>query len=320
MRVETKIQRVRELKEKFGKKLRKYPNVTGLGVGYKEKRGKRTATIALRIYVEKKVPKKELRAKDVLPTMIEGMPLDVIEKKFRIHQATSVSEHRRFHNLLIGGISIGNLIAGGSGTLGMLVYDRSGAPLILSNWHVLCSSIACASGEPIIQPGTSGGDLGNADGLIARLHRWALTSRVDAAVASLTGHRFAAQELLGIGTLSMYGSVSLGMTVWKSGRTTGVTRGQVDDVNADVDIDFRPILNETRAFVNQIVVTGTPIFDRGDSGSVLVDGSNKVIGLNFAGDGNSAVANEISDVIQALDIYLTGNSFLDFTAYASSSA
>jgi hypothetical protein len=72
------------------------------------------------------------------------------------------------HTFLRGGISIGNLLLGGAGTLGVSVFDnRTGQELILSNWHVLCESDTCRAGEPIIQPGAF--DNGTQADLVAHL-------------------------------------------------------------------------------------------------------------------------------------------------------
>jgi hypothetical protein len=40
----------------------------------------------------------------------------------------------------------------------------------------------------------------------------------------------------------------------------------------------------------------------GDSGSLWIDGSNRVVGLNFAGSSGRAIANPVSSVIEALGI------------------
>jgi hypothetical protein len=316
-----KIQKVKEVKKKIAPKIWKYPNVTGIGVGYKEVGGKRTEIIALRVYVKKKVPKGKLRPEEILPEIIDGVPLDVIEKHFQIHQAPiPVSEHRRFHNTMVGGISIGNIVLGGSGTLGVQVFDRNGQPLILSNWHVFCGRADCASGEPVIQPGSGGGDGGDASRIVARLHRWALTDEVDAAVAHLSGHRLCSEEILGLGRTNTYGVAEIGMRVRKSGRTTGVTYGQVDDQSADITVDYGDMGGE-RIFHEQIVIGGTsPISEKGDSGSVWIDDDNRIIGLLFSGskEGDSAIANPILAVIEALDIHLIGLSLHDVTVFAGS--
>lgn len=135
------LRRALEVKEKFVVRLKAYPNVTGVGVGYKVFKGCRTDEICLRVYVKKKFPRQELRPEEVLPEevlpeRVEGIPVDVIEATFRILLALPApprEAHRRRHNPLVGGISIGNSALGGSGTLGVSVFDNeSGEDMMFS--------------------------------------------------------------------------------------------------------------------------------------------------------------------------------------------
>ena len=61
------------------------------------------------------------------------LPVDVIEDEFWIHQSRLEA-----HTFLVGGISVGNLILGGAGTLGVSVFDnRTGQELFLLNTQYL---------------------------------------------------------------------------------------------------------------------------------------------------------------------------------------
>jgi hypothetical protein len=224
-----RMARALEVKGRQAQFLRGHPNVTGLGVGFREVRGKRTEEIVLRVFVSRKLPLSELAPEDVLPREIDGVQVDVAEERQR---ALSIpAEHQRRHSETRCGISIGNQLTGGSGTLGATVFDgKSGQQLILSNWHVLCGRLDCEPGEPILQPGTGGGDGGTPADLFARVLRFRFDEHVDAAVAVLTGHRFCSEEMLGLGHMtSRLGSPTLGLSVSKSGRTTGVTAGRITD-------------------------------------------------------------------------------------------
>ena len=308
------LRRVRDVKARNASRLKAYPNVIGVGIGYRVVGGKRTEEICIRVYVREKKTRRNLRSEDILPEEVEGVRVDVIEGTFNIH---SVADHQRRHNPLVGGISIGNIVLGGSGTLGVSVFDNiSREDMILSNWHVLCGRHDCAIQEAIIQPGAKDG--GSSGDLVARLHRSVLTSRVDAAIARLTGNRFLLKEVLNLGAVLEMGTHSLGMRVRKSGRTTGVTAGKVVDENADVQIGGYP--EGVREFRNQILIENGVVSSRGDSGSVWIDSSNRVIGLNFAGsdDDKQAIANPISSVLAALDINLkTGVTMHEFVAAIS---
>lgn len=297
-----RVRRAREVKQAAAERLRAYPHVTGVGVGFREVGGSRTDEIAIRVYVDRKLPRSELSDQDLLPAEVDGIPVDVIEARFEVHGGPDpTAEHRRRHNPMRGGISVGNQVLVGSGTLGGSVFDnRSGRDLILSNWHVLCGSLTCAAGEPVSQPGTGGGDAGTGADLVGRLHRFVISDRVDAAVALLSGHRFLRRDLLNLGPFEGTAAPVLGAEVRKSGRTTGVTEAVITDVSATVEVVNYP--QGTLTFDEQIVIEDDQPSARGDSGSLWIDGSNRVVGLNFAGSPGLALANPITAVTAELDI------------------
>jgi hypothetical protein len=203
------------------------------------------------------------------------------------------------------------------------VFDNwSGQQLVLSNWHVLCGRPECQVGEPIIQPGTGGGDGGGAADLIARLARWQLTDSVDAAVAVLSGQRFCTDELLNLGRVAIRpGIASLGLHVTKSGRSTGVSGGHIVDVSADVEVDYGGNMG-TRQTHNQLSIKdGDQVVSPGDSGSLWVDDEMRAVGLTFAGsdDGTTCSANRIELVLAALQInFGPGVTLQDYTVLATS--
>lgn len=309
------VKKAHEVKKKNIKRLMNKANVTGVGIGYKIKDGKRTRQVAIRVYVSKKLPVSKLAPDDVLPKTIDNIPVDVIEANFIAHQDPSIpADHRLRFNPLLGGISIGNLILGGSGTLGVSVFDNSlGEDMILSNWHVLCGRNNCAAGEPVIQPGTGGGDTGGPGDLVATLHRFAITNQVDAAIARLSGHRFLLKELFGWGAVSGVAAPALGMRVRKSGRTTGITSGVISDESADITISYP---DGDRDFQNQVIIeNGSQVSRPGDSGSIWIDDSNNAVGLNFAGSGSRGVANPMPVVLATLNInFRFGITMHDFVA------
>jgi hypothetical protein len=303
VRTESRLRRAAEIKARKGAWLRGFPNVTGIGVGLKEVGGKPTKQVAVRVYVSKKVPRRQLSPEHVLPEQIEGVLLDVIEDRFYAH---APADHKVRHPLLKGGVSIGNLLLGGSGTLAASVFDNiSGQQMILSNWHVLCGRFDCQVGEPIIQPGTGGGDPGTGGDVIARLARWALTDEIDAAVAFLSGHRFCTDELFELGRISTEpGVAQLSMTVSKSGRTTGATMGTITDLSADVTVNYGPGIGHRELRDQLIIQDGNEVSLPGDSGSLWVDSVGRAVGLNFAGnlDGTRGIANPIAAVLSGLNI------------------
>lgn len=314
---ESRVQFAKAVKSRVAADLKKYANVTGTGVGFKVINGQRTSTVSIRVYVSKKLPKDQLRAEDILPEEIEGVPVDVIETVIKAH-GIPLDEFTARHNPMTGGISVGNPLLG-SGTISFNVFDNvSGEGMILSNWHVLCGRLSCAMGESIIQPGDGGGDTGQLpQDLVARLYRATITNEADAALARLTGTRLLNREILGLGIVTDIGSPVLGMSVTKAGRTTGITSGQITDVSADITVQYD---DAERTLVNQIFIEGTNVSLPGDSGSVWIDDEHQAIGLNFAGndDGTMAAANQFSVVVSTLNFNLkSGITMQDFISIAN---
>ena len=82
---ETQLAKTSEAKNSSEADLLSLPNVCGVGIGYKEVKGKTTKDLAVNIFVEKKVDKKQLDKKDIAPAKItipetgEDVVTDVIE-------------------------------------------------------------------------------------------------------------------------------------------------------------------------------------------------------------------------------------------------
>jgi hypothetical protein len=306
------VDRAKAVKQKHVDRLKAFPNVIGVGVGHELVGGKRTDRVAIRVYVKKKLPKDQLAPDAILPDTLEGFPVDVIEDEFWIQQG-----RREANTFLVGGISVGNLLVGGAGTLGISVFDnRTGQELFLSNWHVLCFSLTCAAGEPIIQPGVFDG--GTQADLVAHLFKAVLNADVDAAVALPLGQRPLFKEALEIGSVESFNQAVLGATARKSGRTTGVTVGTVADVSLDITIQGYP--GGDRTFIDQIAIEGSGVSAKGDSGSVWLNENDEVIGLHFAGSSGRAIANHIDRVFTALDINLNpGMTVMDENALLAAS-
>ena len=65
--------------DKHFKRLRKYVNVLNVNIGNEITKGINTGRLAIVVYVSKKKLLSELKKKEQLPDMIEGVPVDVIE-------------------------------------------------------------------------------------------------------------------------------------------------------------------------------------------------------------------------------------------------
>ena len=209
------------------------------------------------------------------------------------------------------------------GTLGALVEDTSGTEYILSNNHVLARTNAAASGEDIIQPGLidqSPACFKDSTDIVADLSEFVPilfktkgtmpANAVDAAIAKVrVGNVDPTGLIIDIGTLSSDTvAPSLAMAVKKSGRTTGLTNGNITAVNATIDVSYGS--GKTARFINQIVVGTGDFIAAGDSGSLMVEDvvtNPRAVGLLFAGSNTTAIANPIDDVLNAFNVSMVGS-------------
>ena len=193
------------------------------------------------------------------------------------------------------------------GTLGCLVV-RDGVLSILSNNHVLARSGTATTGEDTVQPGlldtncsaTNSNIVGDFAGNLVPLG----SANVDAALATARANVDATGAILDVGVpCTSVQAPTIGLSVMKSGRTTGFTTGNITSINTSVNIQYQRGCGSGRkftvGFTNQIV-TG-PMSAGGDSGSVLFsnDGSANPVGLLFAGSASVTVYNRAQDVVNA---------------------
>jgi hypothetical protein len=209
------------------------------------------------------------------------------------------------------------------GTLGALVEDGSGIQYILSNNHVLARTNVATIGEDIIQPGLidqsptcfkdttdSVADLSAFIQIFFKTKGTMPPNAVDAAIAQVrVGKVDPTGFVMDIGTLSSDTvAPSLGMAVKKSGRTTGVTNGNITAVSATIDVSFGS--GRTARFVDQIVVGPGNFMAAGDSGSLMVEdvvANPRAVGLLFAGSSTTAIANPIDDVLDSFGVSMVGS-------------
>jgi hypothetical protein len=210
------------------------------------------------------------------------------------------------------------------GTLGSL-WNLNGSQFVLSNSHTLGRSGQGIAGEAINQPGaaacfSSPNAVANLS-LISALQptptsQGIAESNVDAALAQIIpGAVDTSGAILNLGvpgptsiasappsaTLEL---PSLGMSVAKTGRTTGLTCSSLAVINSSISIDYPAFCGGptlfTSIFVGQLAFAGS-FAAPGDSGSLIVDTTNaRPVGLLIGGNGNLTIANPIGDVVNAL--------------------
>ena len=202
-----------------------------------------------------------------------------------------------------------------AGTLGGFAAEPGGAAdeaLILSNNHVLANENRGRRGDAVLQPGPADGGRRGRDrvGSLARFVRLRPSgNRVDAALAEIdAGVEYYYDWLEGLGAIAGVRDEPLdaGERVFKLGRTTGLTEGRVSAIEVDalqVGFDAGDLL-----FDSQIEIApagGAPFSLGGDSGSLIVDGRRRALGLLFAGnDADATYANPIGSVLEELGVEL----------------
>lgn len=298
------------LAERFGHR----NNVTGWDVGYSWSGGKRQETLALRIHVERKIAPQEMESADVFPEQFDGFPLDVIEGPYVPSRTPREFKSGDHFPVLVGGISCGRP-GEGAGTIGAIVIEEStGAPCILSNWHVLAGTRARVS-DPILQPGAVD-RCGGSTEVIAHLGNSFLDRDGDAALAPLSGDRPWMPSILGakVAPRGMR-DPKIGDVLIKCGRSTGHTAAMVDGVGSyAVDYgDARVIVDGFKLAPLSEPGAVAEISSRGDSGSLWFDpGTGAGVGLHFAGEtapgapAESALACRLTRVAARLGFRMAG--------------
>lgn len=340
--------------------LRSLPGVIHVSVGLKEKDGKMTDQLCVRVYVKEKKEKEALSPDELIPPDINGVPTDV-----NVVGEFEFSEDNTKYRPIKGGIIITNRItvlneAGtgteiSRGTLGCIAIDTTdNAPVMLSNWHVLYGS-AGRNGDKVYQPSPTSvppADLGDLpvrpkddNDKVGVLRRKEITEKVDGAIAAIDvsscchccGIHFS-NEINGLSKVengqprpprnTIVGDEKAvsGMTVFKVGKSTGRTEGKViDDNHPSVTI---PKDGTNYTFTGQIAIQNidptVPFSAHGDSGSVIINLQNKIVGLLFASGKKMkvkgierdfvTVANHISDVLAGLKIRIPYSQDVKVTA------
>lgn len=306
------------INNKIEKKLLALPNIVGVGIGLKEVGGVQTQDQAIIVLVKKKLPLDQLPQEQRVQPSINGLKTDIIE--VGEFQAQGVREFlEQLYGILVDvqrtsrirpavpGVSIGHYRVS-AGTFGAVVYDnRTGEPFILSNNHVLANSSngrdgRARMGDSIYQPGPADGGT-SPNNVLAQLVRYSTLdesreNEVDCALARPIRKEDIAPEILEIGSVSGITEPVVGMTVKKSGRTTGLTEGQIRAINVTTQVNYGQ--GRILRFKNQIFTTR--MSEGGDSGSLVVNEKNQAVGLLFAGSDQGTLLNPIAKVLQVLKV------------------
>ena len=216
-------------------------------------------------------------------------------------------------------------IAGGHiiiGTLGCFARLNGGKGALLSNNHVVAGeNLGIKGKDRILQQGSGA----FASGLhVATLTDFvtinpsppgasptdgtAILNLVDAGIAEIQGSISFGQGYHPTRSLPAptgTAPAKLGDTVFKVGRTTGLTHGTI--VSIATTVGPIPYAAGPSWFRRSIVIegiAGTMFSDHGDSGSAIVGASGNIVGLLYAGNGQQTYACPIDEVLKALNCKL----------------
>jgi hypothetical protein len=198
-----------------------------------------------------------------------------------------------------------------SGTLGALITDGVNQ-YILSNNHVLGRSDQAVPGEDVSQPGLIDNGCRIATIVGDYLAAVPLGSNVDAAIAQLRPGTMDSSGF--IEDIGVPGSTivnpSVGLSVAKSGRTTGFTTGSISSINTSVNVQYQRGCGGGKKFTigysNQVVINSSTFSAGGDSGSLIVtnNASHNPVALLYAGSSSSTIGNPIGEVLTKLSAVL----------------
>lgn len=328
----SEISRHREVLKSTSKHLLKNPNVVATGIGYKIVNGVRTSDLSIVCSVKEKLPVSGLLKKQAIAASFDGITTDVIQTGV-IRAFTPDTRRLR---PAPGGVSIGHKDIT-AGTLGCLVR-KEGETYILSNNHVLANCNSAVKGDPILQPGPyDGGEmpddqiaelyefipinfsesaeshsfpfqisrflnfvsrLVNSDARFRVVRIKATENTVDAAIARPLQDNDVMNEIIDIGNITGTVPGELGMAVKKRGRTTGLTSGEITQVDVTVTVNYGD--GKSAVFTDQLMAGA--MSQGGDSGSAVLTTENRLTGLLFAGSDTTTIINRIENVFSALRI------------------
>jgi len=251
-------------------------NVVGTAVGPKRVDGQPTDEEVIVVLVSQKLPEVQLAESDRIPKTIDfddtRVKTDVQEVGDLRPQATtddsgSLPDRERRWRPVPAGVSFGhNDIS--AGTLGSPPLEtEDGTTVVLTNAHVAAPVGIAEPDDAIYQPGPADG--GTEDDVVGTLVEGSEIApnepnTTDSAIVEVDPETFES-TILGIGEFAGFADPEPDATYTKSGRTTGVTTGDLR--GRDARIKVRGYHDEPTTFEG-IDVFG-PMSAAGDSGSLI---------------------------------------------------
>jgi len=271
-------------------------NLAGIGFGVKETAGSVTGGLAVRIYLKRKLPMRDLSLRERVPTLVNGFPTDVIAIGTPTFHARPVS--------FGAGISHAR---GGQGSLGCVVIKpQDDVWYALSACHVLALGGEARPDDMIVEPSAKNDD-GSPNANAAPfavlvdfepLRAGGVANTFDAAIARLDQKTDVTADipLVGSPQAPLMNAVPF-QSVHKYGAGTGSTIGIVTDAANHITLT----LDDNSYFfsgVIQVIGAGGPFSSGGDSGALVVDAlTRRPIGLVIGGVGQRTFVGPIKPAL-----------------------
>jgi len=318
------------------------PNVVGLGVGYKLTAGEATDQLSVVVMVREKIPVSGLKPEEIIPQDLDDVPTDVFPVgELRPLQARTDRWRPAPGGVSLGHykITAGTfgcvvydqqtgkpLILSNNHVLANRNNAKYGDPIlqpgpadgglvgrdmiaVLERFYPIQYNSApatCSIAESYVKLGNILAKmLKSSHQIQAFKSNPSASNQVDAAVARPMEESFILKEDLEIGEIEGTAQAELDMMVRKSGRSTALTTGVINILDASVQVNYGQ--DRLAFFENQIVTS--PMSIGGDSGSLLVAmDTPKAVGLLFAGSDLASIHNPIHHVLKRLNVTFQGAS------------
>lgn len=333
------MEKTKNLATQFREKFFALPNVCGVGVGRKRVKGECTDCLAIVVFVEEKLEEGDLPQGGLVPQNVGDVRTDVIPigelrllaertSRWRPMQPGISIGHHKITAGTLGAIVYDNK----SGEPWLLSNNH-----IFANSTNGVDGRAKA-GDPILQPGPYDGgtekdqvatlakfipmlktttqadcqiaqgverflnnmiNLSGHDYSVELIKNQRAANRVDCALAKPLKRDLLKDEVVGLGEIRGVAKAKVGDKLRKSGRTTGITAGEVIAVDAVLQVKVGE--RDSALYEDQIVASN--MSQGGDSGSIVLNENNQAVGLLFAGSEKATVCNRIDLVLEALDVH-----------------
>jgi hypothetical protein len=316
----TEHERLLDIKTRAAAEFMTRPGVTAVGLGGRERAGRPTGEVVIKVFVERKRPLAELSPGDALPERFEGVSVDVSQLAQSVPDTGPGTDDpgeqdapdvplgsprvprgkgdRDKYRSLVGGVQVQAAHAdAGTGTLGCVLVHRSDPTKVyaLTNFHVVDSERedAQAGVTRVGQPTNFSSSTKCCSHLVGTFVAGDRDTVRDAALVQLDPGTQWMAEIVDIGvvagthTITLDEAKTMTYSVQKRGATTRHTGGVVEAINAT---------HTTGGITRHNVIIVRPRFnpgvpddeityfsDHGDSGSAVLNDDNEVVGVHVGG-------------------------------------